>query len=46
MTLVGGTGVLVQGTATIAAGTTRTFLVTFINPTSMAFQSVGTGTIS
>lgn len=46
MTLVGGTGVTIVGTATIAQNTTRTFIVQVLGPNSITITSVGTGTYS
>jgi hypothetical protein len=49
MTVVGGTGVTITGTATIATNTTRTFVGQFTGtPTSptFTFTSVATGTYS
>lgn len=46
LTLVGGTGVTITGTATVAALATRRFNVTVNSPTTMVFQAVGVGTIS
>lgn len=46
MTLVGGTGVTIVGTATIAQNTTRTFIVQVLSPTAITITSVGTGTYS
>lgn len=43
MTLVGGTGVTVSGTATIATNTFRDYVVTFVSPTAVTIQSVGSG---
>jgi hypothetical protein len=45
-TVVGGTGVTITGTATLAVGSFRDFLVTVTGAASMTFQSVGTGTTS
>lgn len=45
-TLVGGTGVTITGTATIAQNTTRQFMVKVTAAATMTFQSVGTGTFS
>lgn len=45
-TLVGGTGVTISGTATMATNTTRTFIVTFDSATAVTIQSIGVGTIS
>jgi hypothetical protein len=44
-TLVGGTGVTIVGTATIATGATRTFVVN-LTPTTATFTSVSIGTIA
>lgn len=46
MTLVGGTGVTITGTATIAQNTTRTFVVQVTSPSAITITSVGTGTYS
>jgi hypothetical protein len=45
MTLLGGTGVTVSGTATIAANGTRWFSVKVNSATTMTIQNVGSGTI-
>lgn len=45
MTLVGGTGVTITGTATIATNTSRQFVVN-LTPNAATFTSVGTGTYS
>lgn len=42
-TLVGGTGVTVSGTATIAAASFTDFLVTFTSATAVGIQRVGSG---
>lgn len=44
-TLVGGTGVTITGTATMATNTTRLFRVTLTSLTAVGFQSVSIGTI-
>lgn len=46
LTLAGGTGVTVTGTATIAQNTTRQFVVQVTSPTTVVITSVGTGTYS
>jgi hypothetical protein len=43
ITLVAGTGVTITGTATIAAQTSRGFLVTVTGPTSVTIQNIGAG---
>lgn len=43
-TLVGGTGVTITGTATMATSTWRGFLVTFTGASAMTFQNIGAGT--
>lgn len=45
-TIVGGTGVTVTGTATIAQNTWREFVVTVATATTVTLQNVGTGTYS
>jgi hypothetical protein len=45
MTLVGGSGVTVAGTATIANATTRWFVVTFNSATTLTIQNAGSGSI-
>lgn len=45
LTLAGGTGVTITGTATIAQNTTRQFIVN-LTPNAATFTSVGTGTYS
>lgn len=45
VTLIGGTGVTVTGTATIANGTARFFIVTFNSATAVTIQNVGSGAI-
>ena len=45
-TVVGGTGVTVNGTATIAQNTWRDFTVTVATATTITMQAVGTGTQS
>ena len=45
MTLVGGTGVTINGTATIAAGAVRWFTVIFNTATTMTIQNAGSGSI-
>jgi hypothetical protein len=42
-TLVGGTGVTINGTATIAQNVFRDFLVTFTNSTTVVIQNIGAG---
>jgi hypothetical protein len=44
LTITGGTGVTITGTATLATNTTRDFLVTVNSPTAIGFQDVGAGT--
>jgi hypothetical protein len=44
-TLVGGTGVTLVGTMTMAANTTRRFNVTFTSPTACMIQNMGAGTV-
>jgi hypothetical protein len=45
MTLVGGTGVTVNGTATLATNTTRWFAVTFVSAAAVTIQNLGSGAI-
>lgn len=45
-TIVGGTGVTITGTATLATNTTRWFNVRFVSATATTLQSVSVGTIS
>lgn len=45
-TVVGGTGVTVTGTATVAQNTWREFVVTIATATTVTLQNVGTGTYS
>jgi hypothetical protein len=45
LTLVGGTGVTITGTATIPQNTTREFAVN-LQPTAATFTAIGTGTYS
>jgi hypothetical protein len=45
LTLVAGTGVTITGAATVAANTTRTFVVNLL-PTTATFTSIGTGSYS
>jgi hypothetical protein len=45
MTLVGGAGVTVNGTATIALNTTRWFSVTFTSAATVTIQNLGSGPI-
>jgi hypothetical protein len=45
LTLVGGTGVTITGTATVAQNTTRTFVVN-LTPTAATFTSVDVGSYS
>lgn len=45
LTLVGGTGVTIVGTATVAQNTTRTFIVN-LTPNAATFTSVSVGTYS
>jgi hypothetical protein len=45
-TVVGGTGVTVNGTATIAQNTWREFLVTISGGNTVTMQAIGTGTQS
>jgi len=45
-TVVGGTGVTITGTATLAVGSFRDFIVTVTGAAAMTFQSAGTGTTS
>lgn len=44
-TLVGGTGVVITGTATIAASAVRWFLVKFVSATSVTLQNLGAGSV-
>jgi hypothetical protein len=44
-TLVGGTGVTIVGTATIAAAAVRWFVVKFLTATTVSIQNVGSGTV-
>lgn len=44
-TLIGGTGVTLTGTMTMAAGTTRRFNVLFTSPTACTIQNMGAGTV-
>ena len=46
ITLTAGTGVTINGTATIATTTWREFLVTFVSATAMTFQNIGGGNIN
>lgn len=46
LTLTGGTGVTITGTATLATATTRDFMVTVTGLTTVTLQSIGTGTTS
>jgi hypothetical protein len=41
MTLTGGTGVTITGTATLAATSSRVFVVTITSPTTVTMQSTG-----
>jgi hypothetical protein len=43
-TLTGGTGVTVSGTAAVAAGTDRDFMVKVTSATAVTMQSIGAGT--
>lgn len=43
-TVVGGTGVTINGTATVAQNTFRDFQVTLTSATVAAFQNIGSGT--
>ncbi len=45
-TVVGGTGVTVTGTATVAQNTWREFMVSIATTTTVTLQSIGTGTQS
>lgn len=45
-TLVGGTGVTITGTATIAQNTWRDFIVTITSATAIGVRSIATGTYS
>ena len=45
ITLLGGTGVTVNGTATIATATARWFVVTVTGAAAMTFQNAGSGTV-
>ncbi|SRR6266516_1604474 len=44
-TLVGGTGVTITGTATIAQNKYRDFVVTFTGPTTVTIQNIGGGDV-
>lgn len=44
-TLVGGTGVTINGTATMATNTVRWFIVTFVSATAVTIQNQGSGAI-
>lgn len=44
LTLVGGAGVTINGTATIANGASRWFTVTIVSPNVVTIQNVGSGT--
>ena len=46
LTLTAGTGNTLTGTATLATQTWRDFVVTVTSPTTITYQSVGTGTNS
>lgn len=46
LTLTAGTGVTINGTATIATNTWRDFIVTIAGPNVATWQAVGTGTTS
>lgn len=46
ITVAGGTGVTVNGTATVAQNTWREFIVNFPTATTVTMQSIGTGTYS
>lgn len=43
LTLTAGTGITINGTATLAAGTNREYLVTVTGPNAVTFQNVGSG---
>lgn len=43
LTLAGGTGVTITGTATVAASTARLYMVTVNGPTTMTYQNLGGG---
>ena len=43
LTLTGGTGVTITGTATLATNTTRDYTVTFNSSTTLTLQSLGSG---
>lgn len=45
MTLVGGAGVTITGSANISNGNSRWYIVTFNSPTTMTFQNLGFGAI-
>lgn len=45
-TLLGGTGVTVTGTATVAQNTWRDFIVTIVSSTQVTVRSIATGTYS
>lgn len=45
ITLVGGTGVTITGTATISNNQARWYAVTFNTATTMTFQNIGSGTV-
>lgn len=45
ITLVGGTGVTITGTATIANNAVRWYEVVFNSATTMTFQNIGSGTV-
>jgi hypothetical protein len=44
ITLAGGTGVTIVGTATIAFATSRTFVVSILSPTTLTITNVVSGT--
>ncbi|SRR5260221_5296135 len=44
LTLTGGTGVTISGTATIATVTWRDYMVTFNSATTLTMQNIGSGT--
>ena len=46
ITLTGGTGVTITGTATIATAKFRDYIVTFDSATTLTMQNVGNGTAS
>ena len=45
MTLVGGTGVTISGTATIAASACRWYSVKVVSALAITIQNLGSGTI-